>query len=286
MGPLIVEVLDERGGRARERHRLLTSPVTIGRGYGCDVIVDDPYVSVEHVRLEWGDDGWTAVDLASENGTHLAASGRRITAERLCPETVLRVGHTRLRVRTGEYAVPPALRDRGEAPRLGVWLDRPIVAVLALAVAGGLAAFDFHQRSFTTGALSAAGLGALIALTVTTGWAGLWALFTRPLSHRTRWPAQLSIASLAVVGLGVADWLVAYYAFAFSARVSAQVLTYALLGAVGALALYVHCGLAASRSGWRPAAVAGIVIAAVVAVTGSANYLLTAFDDNVNELRF
>jgi pSer/pThr/pTyr-binding forkhead associated (FHA) protein len=147
MGPLIVEVLDERGGRARERHRLLTSPVTIGRGYGCDVIVDDPYVSVEHVRLEWSEDGWRVLDLDSENGTHLATSGRRITAERLGPETVLRVGHTRLRVRTDEYAVPPALRDRGEAPRLGIRLDHPIVAALASPPATGFISGSPAPRS-------------------------------------------------------------------------------------------------------------------------------------------
>jgi hypothetical protein len=287
MGPLIVELLDERGGGARERYRILSSPVTIGRGYACDVVVDDPYVSVEHLRLERSDDGWSAHDLASENGTYLAASGRRITAaERLGPETVLRVGHTRLRLRTGEYAAPPAVRDRGEAPRLGLWLDRPMVALLALGAAGALAAFAIRQTTYTTGALFAAGLGALITLTATAGWAAPWALLTRLLSHRTRWPAHLSIAGLAVVGWGVADWLAEYYAFAFSARVSAQVVEYALLGAVGALALYVHCGLAVSRSGWRPAVVAGLVTAAAIGITASASYLVTAFDDDVNELRF
>jgi pSer/pThr/pTyr-binding forkhead associated (FHA) protein len=285
MGPLIVEVLDERGSRARERHRLATSPVTIGRGYACDVIVDDPYVAVEHLRLEWSDDGWRVLDLASENGTYLAA-GRRITAERLDAETVLRIGHTRLRLRTAEYAAPPALRDRGEVPRLGLWLDRPIVAVLALAAAVALEALDSHQRTFTTSALSAAGLGALLGLLATVGWAGLWALLTRLLSHRTRWPAHVGIAGLAFVGWGVADWVAEYYAFAFSARVSAYVLWYGLLAAVGAVALYVHCGLASSRSGWRPAAVAGLVTAAAVAVAGSATYLLATVDENVNELRF
>ena len=249
------------------------------------MIVDDPYVAVEHLRVEWTDDGWRLLDLASENGTYLP-TGRRITAERLDSEAVLRIGRTRLRLRTTEYAAPPALRDRGEAPRLGLWLDRPIVAVLALAAAVALEAFDFHQRTFTTSALSAAGLGALVALSATVGWSSLWALLTRLLSHRTRWPAHVSIAGLALVGAGVADWLVEYYAFAFSARVSAYVLWYAVLAAVGAVALYVHCGLASSRSGWRPAAVAGLVTAAAVAVTGSANYLLTAFDENVNELRF
>jgi pSer/pThr/pTyr-binding forkhead associated (FHA) protein len=285
MGPLIVEVLDERGGRARERHRLAASPVTIGRGYACDVVVDDPYVSVEHLRVEWDDQGWRILDLASENGTYLA-TGRRIGSERLGAEAVLRIGHTRLRLRTGEYAAPPALRDRGEAPRLGLWLDRPIAAVLALAAVGALAAFDAHQRTFTTSAGSAAGLGALFALSVTSGWASLWALFTRLLSHRPRLFAHLGVAGLAFVGWEVADWLVQFYAFAFSARVTSQVLEYALAGAVGAVALYLHCGLAASRSGWRPAALAGLATATIVAVSGTASYLIATSDENVSELSF
>ena len=70
-----LEVLDRRG-RLLARHRVDQWPVTVGRAYTSDVIVDDPYVCPAHVRLSRnGDAGLVVEDLGSVNGTRVSQTG-------------------------------------------------------------------------------------------------------------------------------------------------------------------------------------------------------------------
>lgn len=57
--------------------RLRPSGHTIGRSPEADVVIDDPYASEFHARVETHDGGTTVHDLGSTNGTYV--NGRRIT---------------------------------------------------------------------------------------------------------------------------------------------------------------------------------------------------------------
>jgi pSer/pThr/pTyr-binding forkhead associated (FHA) protein len=46
----------------------------VGRGPSCDVIIDEPFVSKQHLRILHGT---VAIDLKSSNGTFI--DGRRLT---------------------------------------------------------------------------------------------------------------------------------------------------------------------------------------------------------------
>jgi pSer/pThr/pTyr-binding forkhead associated (FHA) protein len=59
------------------RFRLRPSGHTIGRSSEADVVIDDPYASEFHARVETHDGGTTVHDLGSTNGTYV--NGRRIT---------------------------------------------------------------------------------------------------------------------------------------------------------------------------------------------------------------
>jgi hypothetical protein len=51
------------------RHRLGGSPVTLGRGDGCDIRIDDGGVSRRHARIATRGDRFYIYDLQSTNGT-------------------------------------------------------------------------------------------------------------------------------------------------------------------------------------------------------------------------
>ena len=53
---IFLEVLEDEEGVAA-RHRLERFPVTVGRGYTNDVILDDPKVSAAHLRIERTEQG-------------------------------------------------------------------------------------------------------------------------------------------------------------------------------------------------------------------------------------
>jgi DNA-binding NtrC family response regulator len=64
--------LRERGGE-----RSLAVPpagLLIGKGSGCDVVLDDPFVSARHLRVEPRGGRWHLADLGSTNGTFLGGA--------------------------------------------------------------------------------------------------------------------------------------------------------------------------------------------------------------------
>ena len=69
--------------------------VVLGRDAATDVRLDgDDFASGRHARLETRPDGVWVEDLGSTNGTFV--NGKRVTAERLEPGDVVRVGQTEL----------------------------------------------------------------------------------------------------------------------------------------------------------------------------------------------
>jgi pSer/pThr/pTyr-binding forkhead associated (FHA) protein len=84
-----------RAGRTIE----IVSATVIGRDAGTGIRLDgDEFASSQHARIEPRQDGVWVEDLGSTNGTFL--NGERITAERLQPGDVVRVGQTELRLET------------------------------------------------------------------------------------------------------------------------------------------------------------------------------------------
>jgi pSer/pThr/pTyr-binding forkhead associated (FHA) protein len=94
--PTRFRVLGGPGLRAGKTIEVVSSTV-IGRDAGTGIRLDgDEFASSQHARIEPRQDGVWVEDLGSTNGTFL--NGERITAERLQPGDVVRVGQTELRL--------------------------------------------------------------------------------------------------------------------------------------------------------------------------------------------
>src|SRR5262249_5920331 len=105
--PIIVDIVDRRG-RAKERHRVAQLPATIGRSYGCDVILEDPFVPAVGLRLEMDEhEQVIAIQLANDRTTNAPAR-----AVRVHPELTLTLGETALRLRTADYPIAETLSPR------------------------------------------------------------------------------------------------------------------------------------------------------------------------------
>src|SRR5260370_3106728 len=95
------------------RVRIAGPEVRIGRGYDNDVIVDDPYVAAQHLRVFRDEAGQLiAEDMGSANSTFLDGGKSRLARIIVAGTKPILIGPTYLRVREMHHAV-----DRELAPR-------------------------------------------------------------------------------------------------------------------------------------------------------------------------
>ncbi|HUR13657.1 MAG TPA: FHA domain-containing protein [Mycobacteriales bacterium] len=75
------------------------TPVTLGRGNDCTLVLADDYASTHHARLVPGEGGWLVEDLGSTNGTYLGRA--KVTRPMPVPlGTPIRIGKTSMELRT------------------------------------------------------------------------------------------------------------------------------------------------------------------------------------------
>lgn len=237
---IVAEIL-EKSGRVHERIRLTQFPVSIGRGYGNDIILDDDFVSPAHARIELDEEGQpVVVDLDSENGTFVLPALEKLQRRRLGEETLLRLGHTLIRLRSADYAVPRTRHDSLGMNRASHWLASGAGAALSLGIVALLVLLEGYQTSTQFVKPEQLLLNALPVVLAIPVWAGLWALVSRSFAHHTFFLAHLTIASLGVIGFFLLDTAAEYYAFAFAADMSADVIFQGAAGLVAAAMLYGH----------------------------------------------
>jgi hypothetical protein len=261
---IVVDVLD-RAGRVMERVRLATFPACIGRAYDCAVIIDDPYISPRHLAIEHDAEGQLyVVDTQSDNGMYLSVDDRRVARVALADETVLRIGHTQLRLRRADFAVPGTLVERRNGDASGRSINRGRVFAAALLVSAVALFMQISWNTYTQPKPAQLLLYVFLMIIMVLTWAGGWALASRVFAHRPAFFAHGVIAVLALLVWMAYDILLEYYRFALAAGVSADVIGYAGAFALLTALFAAHlCFSSAYRA--RPrllvsSAIAGILI--------------------------
>jgi DNA-binding NtrC family response regulator len=111
-GPAGDETRASGGTQARERTIPVTSAgVVIGKDPTCDGPVDDPFVSMRHLRIEPQGGRWAVVDLGSTNGTFI--SGARVSRAELPLGVPVQLGDAEI-VLEARDAQEPARADAFE----------------------------------------------------------------------------------------------------------------------------------------------------------------------------
>lgn len=262
---LILEVVAGRD-EVRQRVRVDAFPFTIGRAYGSDLILDDPYVDPSHARIVREENGDCYIEDSDSLNGLIASDHSRATRIPLASGTSLRVGHTMLRVRHTSDEVTPARRDgrAGSGPSRVTLGKRGLAGVIggSVAIVAVFTWLSGYERA-SSGDQVTTMLGFLL---IASAWAGCWAIASRVTQHRFHMLEHLAVFAAAVTVVMIVG--------ALGALVTFFLPTYRLSQAIGALngvlalavLLTAHLRYTSSMSLKRRATIACSISAALLAV--------------------
>lgn len=210
---IVVERLS--GDNRQLSHERFDQPcITLGRGYGNDIRLQDPYVCAEHLQIEQLPDSHEILvrDVGSVNG--LLVNGRPCRQARVTPRDVLSVGKTRLRVFDSHTPVAPTLRLSVVEARLAFMSDwrYALLAALMYALCLTYQAYAHTFKAFEFSALLPRLLGEFVLIAA---WPLLFGLLARLYKQDARLTHQFAVLwTVALLGLGL-TWVNRWLLFNF-----------------------------------------------------------------------
>lgn len=230
--PIFVEILS-RSKEVRYRHRVDALPITVGRGYNNDTILDDPLVAEHHAIIDQEADGGGLVirDLDSLNG--IVINGRRKTEIVLDGNTVVKLGHTNLRVRSSDFNIENELA----VSRFSNWegLSPALTGIAQIVILISL-------FTWITSAEKQEPADYLIAiftvLCVGIIWSGIWALANRLFGKSTRLGRHLFIFGCGFAAALLLDLAASTIAYAFSLEIITRYSSHATIAVLAATVFF------------------------------------------------
>lgn len=262
----LLEVLDKHGVVV---NRLLVTqwPVTVGRALSADLVIDDPHIAAEHLRISELDTGFVQVQvLNTVNGVRrgygtLMQRGMRFD---WTGSDDLGLGRLRLRLRLAAAPVAPE-------QVLPTFAWKPVGITLALVVALAVTTLlDAWFEATSSAKFIQAAIPAMTLLLASVGlWAGVWALATKLFTGQLQFVRHVRIVCAVLLADVLVSGLAYLLAFMFSWESLARyngVLSAPVLGA----GIFLQLMVIAPQ--WRKglaALVIGVVLGGVLIWAGS-----------------
>ena len=227
-----LEVL-ARNGDVKHRQCVESLPISIGRAYDNGFILDDRHTSPHHAVVDLDQDGALEVrDLGSRNG--VIHKGRRQHQMHIDGNTVFRLGHTNIRIRSNDFPVSDEMADT----TLHNWEGWPPAAtgllLLVLLTLGVVWTSDIEKtgtiRYFTA-------LAVMLGFALL--WCGSWSMVNRLFEGQMRFGRHLFIAASGMMMIELTSILLSVTAYAFSFEALTHYGNHAVVAVVAGM-VYFH----------------------------------------------
>jgi len=239
MDALIIEVLD-RFGKVKTRHRVESFPCKIGRDFSNNIILDDTYISPNHITIEQSENSFLLQDNESMNGVYNVHPFKKLDSLAIENNSRIRIGHTDIRFNFTDHNVKETLKDRDVPSQLAMLVSN--VFVLPIVWFIFCAAFMIDSFIEETGLITfqkllSETLPLLIFIII---WALIWATISKVVTHRfyfifhAIWVSCLTIAST------ILDNFSKYFEFSFSISGSAYIISLISSIVITSLLFYGH----------------------------------------------
>ncbi|HWV14541.1 MAG TPA: FHA domain-containing protein [Cellvibrio sp.] len=266
-----IEILNN-SGEVQSRQKFSSLPIRIGRGYGNDIILDDPHTAAEHAIVDNNEEGLLIIrNCASHNGIRVKgqAAKQRQDSFNIHGDSVFHLGHTQVRVRTQEYAVAPEIID-GFNHR---WEGWPL-ALLAISLIGIIAFNNAWLSDIENNKTTAYIINICMWFGYSLLWAGIWALANRVFGGTAHFSRHLLILGCGLTLLYIWGYLSITLAYAFSWTLLTRFGNHSEIFIL-AIIIYFHLRQITPRRGKRLK-----VICAALALLGSALVLMKNYQSS------
>jgi Inner membrane component of T3SS, cytoplasmic domain len=250
---LVIEITRHLGAEPEYR-RFESFPVTIGRGFGNDIILNDPHVDAAQLRIDAQDSGWTVTDLGAVNATEIGGRALQAARAHAASGAVVTAGGVKLRLLSPSHPINATepLKQAGLLFRIARGVLPWIFFLLGMAAvaAGSYAAVWSDQPALSLWGAAAAAAGGMIV------WSALWAVAGRLAHGVSYFGGHIAIAGLYLIA-GAAEWFVsAGIAFLGSEGLAATLAETLLNGMLTVLLIYASLTLATRMTRRKRAGVA------------------------------
>ena len=213
--------------------------VNIGRAYNNDVILDDPYVSPNHLRIYIEKGRVIAEDLGSKNGFFQADGKNKERSLVVTPGIKLRIGRTCFRFCGTDFQVPEAILDHSFVSPLR-FFKKPLLLALLYVFAVSILVFEFYSNIFDkniTAGLTYRLISAVVAIII---WSSIWSFANRIISHRWNFMTHCGIISALLSCFFIFNLVSTYSIFAFGLDNLLNYIIFSGYAALTSLLIYCH----------------------------------------------
>jgi pSer/pThr/pTyr-binding forkhead associated (FHA) protein len=243
MGTIVfVEVMD-RQDQVKQQIPVSQFPVSIGRAYSNDIIIDDPYICPVHARIDYNDDGdIILIDADSKNG--IKYLGKIKDTNTVSPQNGLTVklGNTKIRFRSPEFISEATRTQLSKSSRVKEVIDsKPYIFILIL-----LALSYLILRIYLSSYMDFVATGVMFffpSCIFITIWCTGWSLLNRILAARFNFLFHLLLLSSAVLVFGIIDTSTSYLSFIMSMNILPDMLFGYTIAFLAGLLLFGHLSI-------------------------------------------
>jgi hypothetical protein len=264
----VVEILGRRG-EVVAREKINSLPASIGRGFDCDIILDDEFVAPRHLHIDVAEDGGFRVsDLGTVNRFSVVGgpSGKSNGAASVSPGQTIRLGHSQIRIWRPDSPVAPELAVLRTAARS--WIE----FIVWVSAAIGIVALYSWVGATGTGRDGTITYATMMTAVAMLGWSGLWWISSRHAHKGDTFLAHTAIAGGMVCLVLLGDLMANSLAFAFDLYNSPwNVMADFTLWAALSFSVYRHLRLVSRKRKWLLGTLACFFVAALLIPMDYAN---------------
>ncbi|MCB9756865.1 MAG: FHA domain-containing protein [Candidatus Omnitrophica bacterium] len=265
MGKIILQIVSSSGS-AHEPRVFNQSRVSIGRGFGNDLILQDSYVSAQHAVVSVSFLGKIEItDCQSENGTFLMPRQSDREPGHLLSGEMFSVGHTKIRVFLPNHPVTAARKIIAERPPL------PVASLtLWYALVGFFVLYFFQLAAsypYEPMAVSQYIFYEFLAFLAVCLVSGIWALVGRMINQQARFGEQLTLMCFFMIVMIPIANICMFLGYASASMIVEGLLSVFLGGAALSILIFKQLSIATAL-GRRAKIIASLVLPAILMILG------------------